>query len=193
MWYWTEEALHLQVKWRWQFVPDEWRTAGHVCTFGFVLMPKNVKIKRERIPTKSMTNSLSYLQQLLSPLHYTALPFVKAKTSKVKWPVNLRHYNSPLFLCYWSLKQELTGLRCNNDSLSIQYTNADKQCDGYTKHSQWSPKVNVTKNTCGDLGQVFWHISWSSIFISSDVKSITLRRKHRHMFRTMTNTEAPIF
>lgn len=43
---------------------------------------------------------------------YSALSFVKAKKKKkaeVKWLANLRHYNSPFFLCYWSLKQGPTG------------------------------------------------------------------------------------
>lgn len=46
-------------------------------------------------------------------------------------------------------------------------------------HQMFTVIPEVMKHTCRDLGQVFWDVSWSSVFISSDVKSITLRTKRK--------------
>lgn len=132
---------------------------------------------------------MSFLQPLLSPLHYTLLCLLsKQKQAEVKWPANLRHYNSPFFLCYWSLKQGPMGPTCNNDCLSIHVHTCRQTMRGLQQTLTMIPQGECwKKKTCRDLGQVFWNISWSRVFVSSDVKRITLKRKYRYMLRTMTN------
>lgn len=86
--------------------------------------------------------------------------------------------NLTFLLWYWCLKQGPVGLTCYNGCLSIHlHTRAHKQWEGYIRCWQWS--LRWVKHTCRDPGQVFWDVSWSSVFISSDVKSITLRTERK--------------
>lgn len=147
MWYWAEEALHLQVKWRWQFVPDEWRKAGQLRTFGFVfvLLLKNVKIKRGENSHK-VNDQFSVIPPAIavpSALYCCVLSKQKQAKSSDRWTCVII---IPLSFCVigaWS--RNWWGPDAIMTACQYMCTNADKQWDGYTKHLQWSPKVNVKK------------------------------------------------
>lgn len=116
----------------------------------------------------------------------SALFFFVNATANCKTQVTQICVTGFSFFCSRSLKQGIVWLADNEGWLPINvYTQMKRKgsvADIYTR-SQDTKNINIHTDkhrpTCGQFHQEFWHVCWSSVFISSDVESVTLRERER--------------
>lgn len=143
---------------------------------------------------------IKYLQLLLSPQLYWV--FVKAKEKKSAEKGDTQTCVTHLFFCVtrpwsmhvWDWQVKRAGCQYMFISAHTQTVRVQKEKHTQSTHrmqsqtSRWSLRLvtkhtHLHKQTCRELDQVLWDICWSSIFISNDVKCVTLwgkKDKHRN-------------
>ncbi len=179
----------------------------HLLLFGFVLSHKNVNIELEKKKKNHSgfshtvhkvndqfcvsgegADQIPAATAVISALYWV---FVEVKQiEEIRWHANLRHSKPPFFLCYWAPKQGTMGLVVNKCSHVHRQKHRQRvQSEAHTvsrcnkREVKWSlrlvTKTHTHTHTCRELGQILWYICRSSIFISSDVKSITLKKERQ--------------